>query len=84
MKRYLEAAGQAGEFYREALELLDEAEQKLPEPMCVDRYLLQAEQLIARKDYEGCSSLAMNKIVALQREAQSHVAGRVPFSSMRG
>ena len=66
VKRYLEAAGQAGEFYREALELLDEAEQNLPENV-VDRYLLQAEQLIAKKDYVGTRDL-VNKIVALQKK----------------
>ena len=58
VKRYLEAAGQAGEFYREALELLDSV---------AKRYLLQAEQLIAKKDY-GAALKAMSKIVVLQRK----------------
>ncbi len=58
VKRYMEAAGQAGEFYREALELLDSV---------AKRYLLQAEQLIAKKNYRFAID-HVNKLVALQKE----------------
>ena len=64
--KYLAAAGRTGDFYREALELLDEAEQNLPENVA-DRYMLQVDRQISEKDYEAALDLT-NKIVALQRE----------------
>ena len=66
VNRYLAVAGRAGQFYREALELLDEAEQNLPENV-VDRYLLQAEGLIAAGKYRDALELRF-KIEALQRK----------------
>ena len=64
VNKYLAAAGREGEFYREALELLDEVEQAQILP---DQYLEQAEELMAKKEY-GVALEALNKVVALQRE----------------
>ena len=62
--KYLVTAGTAGKFYREALELLDEAEQI---QTTVDEHLAQAEQLIAGKDHAAAVE-AVNQVVALQRK----------------
>ena len=55
VNKYLATAGRAGAFYREALELLEEAEKKRTEAKKaqaeVDRYLAEAERLIAEQDY---------------------------------
>ena len=76
VNEYLAAAGRTGEFYREALELFDEAEQNLPENVAaaqlppeimVDRDLLRAERLIAEEDYKTALEV-MNQIVSLQEE----------------
>ena len=40
---------------------------QLPPEIMADRYLLQAERLMAKKDYEAAMDM-MGKIVALQRE----------------
>jgi len=66
VNKYLAAAGREGRFYREALELLDEAEQNLPENVAA-RFLRLAEGLISVKLY-GDALEVMNRIVALQRE----------------
>lgn len=77
--RYLSAAGRSGRFYREALGLLDEAEQhlaagsstgniaQLPPDIMVDRYLLQAERLIGKMENEPALEV-MDNIVSLQME----------------
>ena len=64
VNKYLAEAGREGEFYREALELLDEVEQAQILP---DQYLEQAEEMMAKKEY-GAALEALNKVVALQRE----------------
>ena len=64
VNKYLSAAGKAGKFYREALELLDEAEQI---QTTADKYQEEAERLISVKDYKAALDM-MNKIVALQRK----------------
>ena len=66
VNKYLAATGRKGEFYREALELLDQVE---PIQTLLDEYEYpnQVERLIAEKDYEAALQ-AMNKIVALQKE----------------
>ena len=66
VNRYLAAAGRAGQFYREALELLDQAEQNLPENLA-DRYLSQAEKLIAEKKYKAATDL-VQKLIDLRRK----------------
>ena len=66
VNKYLAAAGRAGDFYREALELLDEAEQNLPENVA-DRYLLRAARLMVENDHAAALDV-MNEIVALQSE----------------
>ena len=66
VNKYLAAAGREGRFYREALELLDEAEQNLPENVAA-RYLRLAEGLISVKRYSDALEV-MNRIVALERE----------------
>ena len=72
VKKYLVAAGQEGEFYREALELLNEAEQLLTAKQeriqnTVDSHLAQVKRFIAEKDY-GIAINLIKKIVALQKE----------------
>ena len=62
VSRYLVAAGREGEYYREALELLDEAEQV---QAMSGQYPAQAEALMAKKDY-GSARQMLKKIVALQ------------------
>ena len=62
VSRYLVAAGREGEYYREALELLDEAEQV---QAMSGQYPAQAEALMAKKDY-GAARQVLKKIVALQ------------------
>ena len=66
VNKYLVTAGREGQFYREALALLDEAEQNLPENVAA-RYLRLAEGLISVKRY-GDALEVMNRIVALQKE----------------
>ena len=66
VNQYLTASGRDGEFYREALELLDEAEQNLPENVA-DRYLLRADRLMAEEDHEAALEV-MREIGALQNE----------------
>ena len=76
VNKYLATAGRAGQFYREALELLDEAEQNLPENVA-DRYLRLAEGLIAVERY-GHALEVMNRIVALQREHDLTLPDELP------
>ena len=66
VNQYLAATGRKGEFYREALELLDQVE---PIQTLLDEYEYpnQVERLIAEKDYEAALEV-MNRIVALQKE----------------
>ena len=64
VNQYLMAAGREGEFYREALELLDEVE---PIQTLFDKYPDQIDRLMAEKEYEAAVDL-MDKILALQRE----------------
>ena len=64
VNQYLAEAGRDGEFYREALELLDEAEQIQP---LLSKYPDQIERLMEEKDYEAALDL-MDKIVALHEE----------------
>ena len=66
VNKYLATAGRAGQFYREALELLDEVEQNLPENSA-HRYLRYAEALIDLRQYRHALEV-MNRIVALQKE----------------
>ena len=66
VNQYLTASGRDGEFYREALELLDDAEQNLPENVA-GRYMLQADRQISEGNYGSALDL-MNEAVALQRE----------------
>ena len=74
VNKYLATAGRAGKFYREALELLDEAEQaeqKQAEQEKIqataDQYLAEAERLIAEKKDKATVDL-VNKLLNLRRE----------------
>ena len=74
VNKYLATAGRAGQFYREALELLDEAEQaeqKQAEQEKIqataDEYLAEAERLIAEKNDKAAVDL-VNKLLNLRRE----------------
>ena len=64
LNQYLVEAGRTGEFYREALKLLNQVEaiQKR-----LEQYPDQVEQLMAEKDY-GAALELMNQIVDLQEE----------------
>ena len=66
VNRYLATAGSDGEFYREALELLIEAE---PIQTLLDEYPDRAERLMAEKDYEAARDL-VDTIAALQEERE--------------
>ena len=66
VNRYLATAGSDGEFYREALELLIEAE---PIQTLLDEYPNRAERLMAEKDYEAARDL-VDTIAALQEERE--------------
>ena len=71
VNKYLVAAGRTGQFYKEALELLDEAEQKQEErekiQAAVDQYLAEAERLIAEKKDKAAVDL-VNQLLNLRRE----------------
>ena len=71
LNKYLAAAGRAGRFYREALELLDEAEQEQAEQekirAAVDQYLAEAERLIAEKKDMAAVDL-VGQLLELRRE----------------
>ena len=71
VNKYLATAGREGRFYREALELLDEAEQKQAEQekiqAAVDQYLAEAERLIAEKNDKAAVDL-VNQLLNLRRE----------------
>ena len=76
VNKYLATAGREGRFYREALELLDEAEQNLPENVAA-RYLRLAEGLISVKQYRDALEV-MNRIVALQKEHDLTLPDELP------
>ena len=74
VNKYLATAGRAGEFYREALELLDEAEQQQEEQeqkkkiqAAADQYLAEAERLIAEKKERDAVDL-VGQLLELRRE----------------
>ena len=71
INQYLLEAGREGEFYREALELLEEAETVLAETEKIqataDEYLAKIERLMEEKDYEAALD-AMRMILYLHRE----------------
>ena len=71
LNKYLVVAGREGQFYRQALELLDEAEQKQAEQekiqAAVDQYLVEAERLIAEKNDKAAVDL-VNQLLNLGRE----------------
>ena len=62
--KYLEAAGRDGEFYTEALELLDQAERI---KALFDNYPEQVDRLVAAKDYRAAIDL-IDEIIALREE----------------
>ena len=70
LNKYLAAAGREGRFYRVALELLDEAEQKQAEQekiqATVDKYLAEAERLIAEKKDKAAVDL-VDQLLNLRR-----------------
>ena len=81
LNEYLIAAGTAGEFYREALELLSAlppqraqtgateatGNAQLPPEIMADRHLVRAERLLAAEDPEAALEV-MNEVLALERE----------------
>ena len=82
VNRYLVAAGRAGKFYREALELLDEAEKKQAEILEKEekkqaerdkaqakahQHLAEAERLVAEKKYKAAVDL-VNRLLGLRKE----------------
>lgn len=69
VSQYLTTAGRDGEFYREALKLMNQAEQILT---LLDKYPGQIEQLMVERDYEAALEL-MDKIMALQKEHEFHL-----------
>ena len=71
VSRYLVEEGKAGDFYRQALELLDEAEKEQAEQekaqATADEYLAEAQRLIAEKKYKAATDL-VNKLLNLRKE----------------
>ncbi len=82
VNKYLVAAGRAGKFYREALELLDQAEKKQAEILeeaekkqaerdkaqaKAHEHLAEAERLIADKKYKAATDL-VNQLLGLRKE----------------
>ncbi|MYN67734.1 MAG: SUMF1/EgtB/PvdO family nonheme iron enzyme [Acidobacteria bacterium] len=81
LNEYLIAAGTAGEFYREALELLSAlptqraqtgateatGNAQLPPEIMADRHLVRAERLLAAEEPEAALEV-MNEVLALERE----------------
>ena len=71
VSRYLVTSGKTGEFFRQALELLDEAEQRQSEKKKAqaraDENLAEAERLIDRKHYSAARDL-VNNLIELRRE----------------
>ena len=66
VSRYLVAEGRSGDLYGQALELLDEAEKKLPANVAY-RFLVQVERLIADKNYKAATDM-VNKLIDLRRK----------------
>ena len=64
VSQYLTASGRDGEFYREAIELLEQVE--LTQTL-LDEYPAQVEQLMAEEAYDAALEL-MDRIAALQEE----------------
>ena len=62
--RYLAAAGREGEFYRDALKLLNQVESIQTR---LDQYPVRIGQLTAAKDYAAALAL-MDEMIALQKE----------------
>ena len=73
LNQYLAASGRDGEFYREALELLIEAE---PIQTQLDEYSAQVEQLMAEDAYDAALEL-MDTVVALHEEHNVAVPDRL-------
>ena len=71
VSRYLAAKGRSGGFYRQALELLDQAERKQDErekaQATADESLAKAERLIAEKNYKAAADLAI-QLLDLRKE----------------
>ena len=71
VNKYLVAAGREGKFYREALELLDQAEQKQAERDKIqagaDEKVAEAERLIADKKYKAATDLVV-QLLGLRKE----------------
>ena len=71
VSRYLVVAGRTGKFYREALELLDQAEQKQAERDKIqagaDEKVAEAERLIAEKNDKAATDL-VNQLLDLRKE----------------
>ena len=82
VSRYLVAAGRTGKFYREALELLDQAEKKQAEILeeaakkqaerdkaqaKAHEHLAEAERLVAEKKYKAATDL-VKKLLNLRKE----------------
>ena len=86
VNRYLVAAGRGGEFYRPALELLDEVQQIQTKAAQIqakaEEHLVRAERLLAAKDY-GAALNMMAKIVALQKEHDLRLPEEFPFKYAR-
>ena len=64
LNQYLVAAGRDGEFYREALLLLDRVQRIQP---LLDQYPDSVEQLVAKNDY-GAAIALMDEILETQKE----------------
>ena len=82
VSRYLVTAGKTGESYRQALELLDEAEQRQSEKekaqATADEKLAEAERLIDRKHYSAARDL-VNNLIELRREYDLTLRGEFHF-----
>ena len=85
VNKYLATAGREGRFYREALELLDEAEQaeqKQAEQEKIqataDQYLAEAERLIAERKDKAAVDL-VNQLLNLRREHDLTLPDKIHF-----
>ena len=63
-----------GFFIAVLLGLFAVASAQLPPEIMMDKHLILAEQLFEKKDYAGAFNV-MEKIIALEKEQQSHIAG---------
>ena len=82
VNKYLATAGREGQFYRQALELLDQVEQKQAErekiQAAVDQYLAEAERLIAEKKDKAAVDL-VNQLLNLRREHNLTLPDKIHF-----